>query len=405
MQGFAIISSTQKRVHANECDNKNELAYPRGHFACIDCGCDVFVRRGKLRVWHFAHYCALDDKKCPHKNGGETLDHYNAKHFIAQNITKCTFVLEKCFGCWGEKIFVRTINNKRLHACDCVTEVEARIRNTSKIADVALMHPETGRQLAAVEVRHTHEVDADKWVKCMEQGVSVLEVTTREIEHVRSACNAPESVLRFDTTNMQYKLGCKCRMPQEAMTKWFRQIKVWQAYDAYWEDYAAHAQAEEQARKENGQKQSLLEQGREEAQFKLHMLSNNKRANSGSRCKGKCKACNEWMFERCDCATCTIISCYMSEASWDALFDRDDDKYRKQYRKYESDRPAPKSSFSTLLVHEACSMPCPTCNARCLLKHLAVYGLCYKCNKAMHSVKNWLDTGTTTRAIKRHKAE
>ena len=96
MNVFAIISRTQKRVHANECDNKNELAYPRGHFACIDCGSDVFVRRGKLRVWHFAHYSALDDKKCPHKNGGETLDHYNAKHFIAQNIGRCAFVLQKC---------------------------------------------------------------------------------------------------------------------------------------------------------------------------------------------------------------------------------------------------------------------------------------------------------------------
>ena len=59
---------------------------------------------------------------------------------------------------------------------------------------------------------------------------------------------------------------------------------------------------------------------------------------------------------------------YMSEASWDALFDRDDEKYRKRYKKYESDRPAPKSSFSTLLVHENCTMPCPTCDAQAYRK-------------------------------------
>ena len=66
---------------------------------CIDCGCNVFVLREKLRVWHFAHYCVMDDKKCPHKNGSETLDHYNTKHFIAQNITRCVFVLQKLFAC------------------------------------------------------------------------------------------------------------------------------------------------------------------------------------------------------------------------------------------------------------------------------------------------------------------
>jgi len=57
---FAVVSRSGKRIHANECNDKNEKEYPRGHFECIDCGNEVFVRRGNLRTWHFAHFNATE---------------------------------------------------------------------------------------------------------------------------------------------------------------------------------------------------------------------------------------------------------------------------------------------------------------------------------------------------------
>ena len=53
MNVFAILSETGKQVYTNECDDKCEKAYPRGCFLCIDCGVDVFVRRGKLQAYFF----------------------------------------------------------------------------------------------------------------------------------------------------------------------------------------------------------------------------------------------------------------------------------------------------------------------------------------------------------------
>lgn len=119
MNVFAVASHTGKRVHASECDDRGEHAYPKGHFLCVDCGSDVLVRRGRLRAWHFAHYCELEGQRCPRLNGGESVQHYNAKHFIARNMRKCMFVVRMCYGCGKGDFF---------DVGRCYAEVEARIQ-------------------------------------------------------------------------------------------------------------------------------------------------------------------------------------------------------------------------------------------------------------------------------------
>jgi hypothetical protein len=419
---FAVVSSSGKRVHAGECSKKADHVYERGHFSCIDCSKDVLIRRGTLRAWHFAHYCAQDDRRCSHRNGGETLEHYNAKHFIAANIRSCAFVTCMCYGCGMQTLFKK--RSIRIQGCN--SEVEARIVNTSKIADVAITHPFTGRQIAAVEIFHTHAVDADKLQKCLEQGIDILEVTTREVERVQQKkTTGNDAVMTFRTTGMQYKLCLQCHLEQHAASSLLDQIRVWDWYEAMWEENCTYSVlkmhdscSEQHATWQDSdygrvyaydqwykslwanacdslvlknliqlrrvQLKKMLREGRDEAQICLDLEQSSNPSRKRGRqqqqqgCKGKCKACGEWMFQWGGDELCTIKSSCMACYAWDDLFCMDDEIYRKKYRKV--DGRSGRESYNTLLVHGKCTMQCRSCERDCLLVHLVRYGLCFKCN-------------------------
>lgn len=373
---FAVASRTGKRVHANECNKRDEEAYPRGHFACIDCASEVFIRRGNLRAWHFAHYNASDDQKCPHQNGGETLEHYDAKHFIAKNIGRCEFVVQKCYGCGRRKEFAKHMANGRiLPGSHCMAEVEGRIHNTDRIADVALTDAVTNRQVAAVEVFHTHRVDADKRRECMQQGIAVLEVTTDEVEKVRMRHNEPGRMLPFRTTDMVYKLCAMCAWNTEVVQEFRRVSNVWQEYDIAWMHYGEKLALQLKQERLRALRKRKRAEGREEAERRLHeqaTTDTKKFVKHSGPCKGKCKVCGDWMFEDNTGALCEIESRTMSEASWDHLFHEDEEKYRKRYMKGRS--------YNTVLLHRKCCADCPLCMEECTLTQIARFGLCVCCN-------------------------
>ena len=392
MNVFAIRVSTGKRIYANDCHRKTDKDYARGTFSCIDCGSDVFVRRGNLRAWHFAHYNATDDQKCPHRNGGETVEHYEGKHFIAKNISRCSFVLRSCFGCQkGVEFSRRMPGGRELPASHCIAEVEKRISGTCKVADVALSDPVTGRQVASVEVLHTHAVDADKWSACRQNGISVLEVSTREIRMAREQHDIPGQTIPMRTTNMVHKLCTMCAWGTETTAVMWRECAVWDEYDKHWAEHGdqVYARLVEQKMKRKraeleerirARKRALVAKGREEAERRLHKSvpsrstpSSRKQERTGV-CKGKCRACGEWMWENALQNLCSIESSTVSRTAWDALFEGEDEKYRKRYTKG--------NEFNSLLVHGKCSMPCPACIQPCLLSQLAIYGLCFGCNVA-----------------------
>jgi hypothetical protein len=307
--------------------------------------------------------------------------------------------------------------------------VEVRISNTSKIADVAITHPFNGRQIAAVEIFHTHAVDADKLQKCSEQGIAVLEVTTREVERVqrnKTACD--DALMAFRTTSMLYKLCLLCNLQQLAASSLLNQLRVWEWYEAMWEEHCTSSLTginDEKLRELHAalrdsdydrvyaydqwynsmwanacdalvlknliqlrqvQLKRMLRDGRDEAQI---CLDSEPSSNSGRKrgrhqqqqkqgCKGKCKGCGEWMFQWGSDELCTIKSSCMACYAWDDLFCLDDEIYRKQYRKV--DGRSGRESYNTLLVHGKCTMQCRMCERDCLLMHLARYGLCFKCN-------------------------
>ena len=376
---FAVLSRSGKRMHADECKKNQE--YPRGHFSCIDCSNDVFVRRGNLRAWHFAHYNASDDQKCPHQNGGETLEHYKAKHFIAKNIRRCMFVVRKCYGCGRKTEFVGHVSDSRvLSASQCMAEVEGKIRNTSRVADVALADPVTGRQLAAVEVFHTHKVDQEKWDECQLQGIAVLEVTTGEVEKIRVQYRGSEEhLLPFQLTNMVYKLCPMCAWQTEVVQAMRKERAVWAEYDLAWMHYGERLFDRMMEKKREDEKAELRIKGMQEGKRMLHMnKSSQSKFVQGAKCRGKCKACDEWMFQGVSDRLIEISAGTMSASSWDELFDNDDERYKKKYRKMDLETKT--HGYNTLLVHRKCTMECPSCKDRCLLVQLAKYGLCVSCN-------------------------
>ena len=67
----AINKKTNKYTHPLQANKYDE-------FKCIDCGNDVIIRQGKIRVHHFAH--CKEDSKCDFYNKpNETQIHKNAK--------------------------------------------------------------------------------------------------------------------------------------------------------------------------------------------------------------------------------------------------------------------------------------------------------------------------------------
>ena len=423
---LAVLASTGKRVLASECAAPSEHGYAKGHFLCVDCGAPVLVRRGGQRAWHFAHYCARDSRSCPRQNGGESVAHYRAKHFLARNLWRCAFAAERCYGCGRAAFFrARLADGRCVSFGECAAEVERRIAGTRCVADVAVLDRATGAQVAALEVLHTHAVDAEKRRACAQQGVPVLEVTTGEVERVQARCPGAAR-LEFDTTGTRHRLCVQCLLEHEHAMDALAQQRVWGAHDRLWAEFGEAALARHRerarlrlqelyaavrsddfarvpsregwynslweahcsraqlraglARAEQARRQAIA-RGMDEAQRLLHAAAGSKRRRSGRDCRGKCKGCGEWMFEWDDGDLCILKASCMSEPSWDRLFDGDDERFRKRYRKYDREKRA--EAYNTLLVHDGCAMQCVGCGRGCLLAHLAKYGVCYKCNAAL----------------------
>lgn len=424
MNTFAVAKHTGKRVHVDECSSNRSVKYAKGSFCCIDCGKDVFIRRGEHRSWHFCHYSKANEQRCPHANGGETKEHYDAKHFVAKNLSQCAFLIEKCPTCKRKKFFVCREQGKHLCIHKCRAEVERRIDGTSRVADVAAISPNTGKVVAAIEIFHTHEVDQAKRVDCARQGIAVLEVTTEEVmrffgDSLKSnrglqlqlkttgmrAVHCVECILYLDFIGQVDEVAeyerwhtslwqqphfrkpkrvpipnehrlCKAHGALHANESWYNWL--WEAYgnllsarmkDEALQQYAAsmRRRAIDDAHKKIQEAELLLPRGYRKRK---------------ERCTGKCRQCGRWMFE--GDKICQVDSCTMTEEAWDTLFEDEDPKYRRRYMVREE--------HNTLSVHQACTMECPECGDPGLLHQLARYGMCYACNTLFRERKTMHET-------------
>ena len=359
MNTFAIVARTEKIIHANECSTDKKQKFSKGHFSCIDCKEDVFVRRGQKRIWHFAHYCDSHERKCTHKNGGETLEHYEAKHWIAKNLHACAFAVEECPTCRRKKCFVAK-NNVLLHKCYAV--VERKIPYTNRVADVLVIGPATCKPVAAIEMFHTHETDVEKIRECEAQGIAVLEITTEALESARDqhSFSSQNSLLVIDTTAMKCDRECvDCSLAREFNEEWQMAVDTYDLLE-----------------KRIWQLMEARTRGRDRAHTRIQeaeVLARRKKFKHSGKCVGKCKQCSQWMFE--GQGFITVSSETMPKAAWNALFSGDDIKYRKSYM-----LSSHCILYNSIKVHSTCAMTCPCCHRWALLHKIAKYGMCYICN-------------------------
>ena len=425
MNTFAVVSKTKKRIHADECGGKREAKFAKGHFVCVDCGNDVFVRRGQKRVWHFAHFREDDARECPHANGGETLEHYEAKHFIARNIDKCAFATERCNVCRRFKFFVSKCEGHALFTQQCAVEVEKVIPGTKRVADVAVMHPKTGRVVAAIEVLHTHEVDANKWKECVSVSVPILEVSTGEVQRVQGtlASSSDQKLLQMVTTHMKFIDCDDCSLARAWMQeseveisfdKWYTQtwerhesagdgcanvprrkactgedmlydmeqgylyeVHIAELYESWyvsaWQGYIKRLDVLKEYNGIADERKKYILQGQTGASAKIQKYATRNKVFRGRFCVGKCKGCDKWVFEDNGNDVEEVESQTMSKHGWKKLFACDPVKYRKKYMRSDGE-------FNLIYVHSQCAMECPSCKDMCLVQNLAKFGMCHPCN-------------------------
>lgn len=415
MNTFAVVNSTKKRIHAEECEDKKDKKYSKGYFSCIDCENDVFVRRGEKRARHFAHYQEEDTKKCPHANGGETKEHYDAKHFIANNIGRCAFAIERCPTCSRKRFFLGD-DDDEVQVHECKAEVEARIPGTNRVADVAAMHPLTGTFIAAIEVLHTHETDADKRSECAMVGIPVLEVTTDEVQRVKELVGA-YGFMQMHTTHIQKVYCSECGLARawtmhlhEAVQyeEWYTsvhesffcrnvctrpsfflsrreydkqekehlsaEVEYSSWYEGMWDRYEKQRVYKREHELLSNERSHYLQKGLKHARTRLAQLSSGKKKRyRGKSCITKCKVCANWVFNDDEDDVCEVESSTMFAADWSALFDNDPPQYRKRYKLKNNDH-------NFIYVHAECAMDCPACTSSCILKQLGKYGICYSCD-------------------------
>ncbi len=125
-------------------------------YACPECHERVVLRRGEIRVPHFAHYRAPESCRL----AGEGWLHVAAKHAVFAAVlngvdggSPRVQLFRTCDVCREEKW--QTLPPKVKKA-----QVEYRLPS-GRVADIALLDADDS-VLAVVEVRYSHEVDAEK---------------------------------------------------------------------------------------------------------------------------------------------------------------------------------------------------------------------------------------------------
>jgi len=145
----AINKKTNKYTHPTQANKKDE-------FICIDCGKDVIIRQGKIRVHHFAHF--KEDLKCNFYNKPcESQIHKSAKmllKYILENKIPLK-IYNKCFKCNKiDEYDIPEISEKSSII------VEYRFDyNGIKIADIAYI--EDNEILCIFEICNTHKTQTE----------------------------------------------------------------------------------------------------------------------------------------------------------------------------------------------------------------------------------------------------
>lgn len=174
-------NSAGNLVHATTARKKDA-------HSCQNCAQKVFPRQGRVNLHHFAH-CAGNVVKCSGYSGGETVEHLEAKWFLAWHLDDFRFVMQSCDMCGAP--------NKQNCVAFSTTawnvDVEGKVPGTgtsrARRADILLWRgaaaaaavPGTLKTRYALEVRHSHAVSADKTRELRSVGCGVVEVSASAV--------------------------------------------------------------------------------------------------------------------------------------------------------------------------------------------------------------------------------
>ena len=174
---------------------------------CPECGARLIARKGKERVYHFAHYKVSECKNC-----FET-----ALHMLAKQILRDKKQL------YVPKIPSRTDYNNRLI---CFSEaIEEKTFDNGIRADVFLYSPMgfvSGFDGLCVEIKVSHKVDDNKIFKLFNAGISAIEIDLSGIRDNFSKYDVEMLLLNGNKTRWIYTPTAK----KFFLTEWFCDTKA-----------------------------------------------------------------------------------------------------------------------------------------------------------------------------------
>jgi hypothetical protein len=198
--GQFALTSNFKSMFAEKAQ-KNEK------YTCFTCKNAVVLRRGNVRVPHFAHLPS-QTAKCSGYAGGETPEHWLAKHYAAKHLSTLEFRIP-CFDCGGTAETVTFKNAEHV-------EVEGRIKHTKRRADILV---KMGKSYYALEVVHHHAMEDKK----------IAELSDLNVQFFEFSCNFMEK------TSLKVPVQTTNRL--QWCTKCLLQSHDWSLEQAAWNHY------------------------------------------------------------------------------------------------------------------------------------------------------------------------
>jgi hypothetical protein len=325
-----------------------------GMYKCCDIGCGgkVFVKRGIIKSAHFSHHCSIAGAGCPRQNGGETREHYTCKHHIANNLEDYAFIKHQCIKCCVRRHY---------NIDDCRANVEKRVPGSTRTADVLLT-----RALHAppsiVEVFHSHAVDDKKRREMEALGVSVIEVTTEEIEYAIS--HPSTSGAKFVVKTTDYVLGTCFRCEYEAyrLREWQCEVERILSIEAHWSNecskYIHHAHGD--LWQKCGMKRA------KEYEEEVRKIPRTYRYDKDTW-EGKCRSCTANMFSDSIPKTQSVSLKSYSQLEWNEISAVDHPRSRVKY------------PVSDIVLCAKCVIKCIGCYQWMPLKKARQHGACTSC--------------------------
>lgn len=194
-----------KLIRANEINEINKKDYSNYPFSlhCIDCKQKVFLKNGKIKIPHFAHY-SENYSHCGLSKGESEL-HKIAKKLLYDHPNNFTFIQE-CIVCSNNyKTFQLPTN--------ILKQIEKRIEIESKqyITDVWFQEESLLKNQWFFEILHSHVVPDNKWSAFRKENYIMIEIKAKDlIQSVDSKIKINHSTLEnYQCEDCKQFIKCK----------------------------------------------------------------------------------------------------------------------------------------------------------------------------------------------------